>query len=287
MESRFGSSDLWAGVVAMFSRSTRWMATWVLATSISAAFASPIVLDQNGVADLNNLRQIALALHNFESANGVFPPQFISSAGTPLLSWRVALLPFLGLQGLYDQFNTTEAWNSSTNLPLLHQMPDIYRTPMDSPTSTITRYAVPAGPGTMFEGANGVTLGSVTDGTSFTILVGETEGSNIPWTQPIDIPIGPPTTLGASGFSSFITGAVPFAFVDGTVKLLPDNIDSTKLHNLFIRNDGAVIPTDPSVSYVVVPEPGSVVLLMSGLVPFLLIARRFRAPVRNPTLAGC
>jgi len=288
MESGSGSSEVWACVVAMFNRSRRPAVIWILATSISAAFASPIVLDQTGVTDLNNLKQIAVAIQSFESANGVFPSEFISSAGAPLLSWRVAILPYLGLQGLYDQFNISEPWNSSTNLPLLNQMPDVYRTPLDSPTSTITRYAVPAGPGTMFEGANGVKQSSVTDGTSFTILVGETEGSNLPWTQPTDVPIGPPTTLGGSGFSSFITGAVPFAFVDGSVKLLPDNIDSTTLHDLFIRNDGTAL-TDPSVSYVVssVPEPASAVLLISGLVLLLPKARRFRAALRNLPRAGC
>ncbi len=126
----------------------------------------------------------------------------------------------------------------------------------------------------MFEGANGVKLSSVTDGASFTDLLGETEGSNIPWTEPVDIPVGAPTTLDGSGFSSFISGAVPFAFVDGSVKLLPNDIDPTILNDLFIRNDGAVL-TDPSVSYVVssVPEPGSAVLLIAGVLA-LFTSRR-------------
>src|SRR5690349_23708593 len=86
---RIWSSELWACVVAMFNRSRRPAVIWILATSISAAFASPIVLDQTGVTDLNNLKQIAVAIQSFESANGVFPSEFISSAGAPLLSWRV------------------------------------------------------------------------------------------------------------------------------------------------------------------------------------------------------
>jgi len=45
----------------------------------------------------NNLKQIGLALHNYHDAFGCFPPVASTDAqGNPLLSWRVALLPYLG-----------------------------------------------------------------------------------------------------------------------------------------------------------------------------------------------
>ena len=44
----------------------------------------------------NNLKQIGLALHNYHEVHGTFPGAAISDrTRKPLLSWRVALLPYL------------------------------------------------------------------------------------------------------------------------------------------------------------------------------------------------
>jgi hypothetical protein len=105
----------------------------------------------------------------------------------------------------------------------------------------------------------------VPDGTSNTLFVGETESSDIPWTEPIDIPIGASPTLGGNGFSSFISGAVPFVFVDGSVGFLPDNIDSTTLHALFTPAGGEVVNTSAIVEgFVAVPEPSTWALMALG-----------------------
>ena len=90
---------------------------------------------------------IVLAFHNFHDVNQRFgisdgnanASQF-DAAGNPKLSWRVYLLPYLGYSDLFAKFRLNEAWNSPNNFPLLSQMPDFYRSPGESSTSTTTRF---------------------------------------------------------------------------------------------------------------------------------------------------
>ncbi len=57
-------------------------------------------------ACMNNIPQISLALINYESANGHFPPPYTTDDdGNPLHSWRVLILPFLEENELYGQIN--------------------------------------------------------------------------------------------------------------------------------------------------------------------------------------
>jgi hypothetical protein len=45
---------------------------------------------------VNHLKQIGLALHNYYSVYGVFPPAYVADeSGKPMHSWRVLILPFL------------------------------------------------------------------------------------------------------------------------------------------------------------------------------------------------
>src|SRR5262249_59136399 len=71
------------------------------ATAVPIAIAMLVPAAQTShVASLraqsvNNLKQIGLAIANFESANGRFPADVRSPDGKPLLSGRVRLLPSL------------------------------------------------------------------------------------------------------------------------------------------------------------------------------------------------
>src|SRR5262249_22169179 len=55
----------------------------------------------------NNLKQILLGFHQYHDKYN-FLPRDISSCGKPLLSWRVAILPFIGQDELYKQFKLDE-----------------------------------------------------------------------------------------------------------------------------------------------------------------------------------
>lgn len=97
------------------------------------------------------LRQIAQAMHRYNDAHGSFPPQAVLLPdGTPGLSWRVLLLPYLGQADLYRQFNPRQPWDGPTNRPLLAKMPEVYR-PVVGAVGDRTYYQVFVGPGAAFE----------------------------------------------------------------------------------------------------------------------------------------
>jgi prepilin-type N-terminal cleavage/methylation domain-containing protein/prepilin-type processing-associated H-X9-DG protein len=52
----------------------------------------------------NNLKQIGLAFHNYESANGGFSPCCLMNTGQPV-GWGYFILPFIEQQNLYSLYN--------------------------------------------------------------------------------------------------------------------------------------------------------------------------------------
>jgi hypothetical protein len=130
------------------------------------------------VQSQNNLKQIGLAMHMyFGSQLGRVPPAASRGPdGKPLLSWRVAILPHIGEEGLYRQFRLNEPWDSPHNKALLPLMPKVYLLPGEQPgPDGLTKYRVFVGPGTAFEDRpQGVRFpGDFPDGSSNTILVVE------------------------------------------------------------------------------------------------------------------
>ena len=61
---------------------------------------------------LNNMKQIALAMHNYHDVYRAFPaPANYDGDGKPLLSWRVHILPFVEQNELYKKFKLDEPWD--------------------------------------------------------------------------------------------------------------------------------------------------------------------------------
>jgi len=100
-----------------------------------------------------NLRQIGLGMQNFDKAEQSLPLGCICDrSGKPVLSWRVAILPYINEEALYKKFNLEEPWDGPTNRPLIAQMPRIYESPLlRNSGSGETHYKVFVGPGTIFQ----------------------------------------------------------------------------------------------------------------------------------------
>jgi|GEM_PF-829076 len=211
----------------------------------------------------NNLKQIAIALHNYADANGSRfpPPVFMGKDGKGKVphSWRVAILPYIEQEPLYRQYHFDEPWDSEANKGVLAQMPAILRNPTDDPKSTSAGYYVlrteklleetPAPGGgayapeggfqTAFSGKNGMPFSQITDGTSNTLAVVEAK-ADIPWTKPEDILFDPakdPPKLGG-----FFKEGFHAALCDGSVRFIDQRIDPKILKLLIMPQDGTPIP---------------------------------------------
>ncbi len=90
---------------------------------------------------------------NYESAFGTLPPAAtFDKEGTPLLSWRVLLLPYLERGELYNQFHLDEAWDSPHNRPLADKMPRVFQCPSGELSQGLTIYEVIVDPHSIFTG---------------------------------------------------------------------------------------------------------------------------------------
>jgi prepilin-type processing-associated H-X9-DG protein len=194
---------------------------------------------------VNNLKQIALAMHNYHSANNTFPrAASINDNGKPLLSWRVAILPYLGYQELYNKFNLDEPWDSAHNKAFLREMPSVYScTNRVKPESFTTTYQVMVGKNAMFEKDQDVGVVDVTDGTSNTFMVAEAKNV-VPWTKPDDLMFDPAAAPSFCGAGSPHPGGFNAAMGDGSVRFIKDTIDPKKFRSMITRNQGEVVTAD-------------------------------------------
>ncbi len=126
----------------------------------------------------------------------------------PLYSWRVLILPYISQDELYREFHLDEPWDSEHNIKLLERMPVTYAAP-GSKKSRIPAYHtvchVFVGPGTAFDGPNGIEMGDFPDGTSNTLLIVEA-GDPVPWTKPEEIAFTPDAELTCLAFFTTASG---------------------------------------------------------------------------------
>ncbi|MCI0360578.1 MAG: DUF1559 domain-containing protein [Planctomycetaceae bacterium] len=163
----------------------------------------------------NNMKQLGLAMHNYHDVHGCFPPAVVTDAnGNPLFSGRVLLMPYLGLNRLYQSWDQTQAWDSPANQALSQMLIPMFRDPQDEGAPGQTSYLFVTGKGTMGEAGTKVSMGEITDGTSYTIMFVEVKGSGINWAEPRDWDASTPLPPGNHQSGNLV------GFADGSVRPL-------------------------------------------------------------------
>jgi hypothetical protein len=196
-----------------------------------------------GIHEKDKLQRLGIAMHEYHNAHGSFPTNAIySKDGKPLLSWRVAVLPYLGHDNLFKQFRHDEPWDSEHNKKLIEQMPDVFRSPrMKVKQAGMTTYLVPLGNGLIFTGTDKkIKITDIEDGTSNTLMLVDADDEHaVVWTKPDDLKVDPNAPL--KGLVGHYPGFFLAAFADGTVHAIPKNIAPKTLWAMFTRNGGEVI----------------------------------------------
>ncbi len=214
----------------------------------------------------SNARQIVIAMHNYHNDYNRMPGNFCDEQGKPLLSWRVALLPYIENNNLFQEFRFTEPWDSEHNKKLIDRMPSLYRFPGPAAAEGKThwqvfmrapkyqgRYAPLFSFGPSREQTTLMQI-SATDGTSNTLCVVEATNPVI-WTKPDDIMIDediedlkkPAPQLGANPEED--TCVVVFA--DGSARhmkrSLPDAAKYKRLLRTYIGFKDGEVPEDDTL----------------------------------------
>lgn len=228
------------------------LAVNVLAPTIVAARESA-----ERASKMNDMKQIALAMHNFADAHGFLPGNAVDKEGKPLLSWRVLLLPYLEQQKLFDEFHLDEPWDSKHNMEVAtRSAPELY---CHDNRPWMTSYLRPMYVGSDLAFMRGETqpiekrfsgrlcylqpsyrFRDITDGTSQTIMVAEVAPEHaVFWTKPEDWEVDlkdPLAKLRTDKREGFVTG-----YYDGAARFEPFDIDPKLLKKLITKSGGEAI----------------------------------------------
>jgi hypothetical protein len=144
---------------------------------------TPLAPEERTKRSVTNLERIAEAFHKHLADKGYYPARATFDGDNANLSWRVALLPYLGYQRLFDEFRLDEPWNSRHNYELLKKIPSVYQSP--ERFDDHTNYEVAVSTSTVFSRKGVVRIRDFEDGAKDTAMVVEVDDvAAVPWTAP-------------------------------------------------------------------------------------------------------
>lgn len=189
----------------------------------------------------SNIRNIGLALLNYESTYRQLPPAYtVDAEGNKLHSWRTAILPFLEESALFSQVDFSKPWDAPENAAVRNANIKVFSTPgVDLPPGQ-TLYQAIVDPKGIFSGPKATTLRDIVDGTSNTILVMEA-GKDHPvhWMEPSDADMS--YFLNRDLKQSAFRGGFHVLFCDCSVRFLFEDLDMKTRQAMATKDGGEMI----------------------------------------------
>ncbi|XZE55026.1 DUF1559 domain-containing protein [Planctomycetaceae bacterium SH139] len=198
-------------------------------------------------SDSNNMKQIALAMHNHDAAHAGLPlPAVLDSEGQEVLSWRIRLLPYIEQWALYERVDleNPKPWNAPENAFLLEFRPITYASTRAELVPALANvFVIATNPGppesvqAAFTHGESVSFSDFEDGLSNTILAVMLTQAAVEWTKPSALT--PEEAFAAIQNEPL---GVTVAMADGSVKFLSKTIDHATFMALCTRNGGERVP---------------------------------------------
>jgi hypothetical protein len=203
----------------------------------------------------NAIRQVAVALIDTRSTihdlSQLPPNNAVKADGTPAISWRVKLLPWLEQKQLYEKYEPNFAWDTKENRNVAQTQVATYTCPSEpnfvSPDGgRYTSFAMLENSDLSANNPKRLPVSRKSDDQQNRILLIESCGSNIVWTEPRDIDVDTMdcsilpynrdsyrTPWRSKGIGSSYHGSgVSVTFADGSTRFLPASIDRTLLQKM-------------------------------------------------------
>jgi hypothetical protein len=181
----------------------------------------------------NNIRNVILALVQYESAHGELPPAYtVDAEGKPLHSWRTLILPFLDQHSLYEKIDLTKPWDDPANQAARDASVELYQCPSAGCPPTHTVYFAMVGPDRCLRPGEPRKLAEITDDHGLTLMIAEGDTADaVHWMSPVDA--AEPTLLNLKQARRLAhPGGVNAATLDGRVLFVGDDTDPARLDAL-------------------------------------------------------
>ena len=203
----------------------------------------------------NAIRQVAVALIDTRSTihdlSQLPPNNAVKADGTPAISWRVKLLPWLEQKQLYEKYDPNFAWDTNENRSIAQTQVATYTCPSEpnfvSPDGgRYTSFAMLENSDKSANNPKRLPVSKKSDDQQNRILLIESCGSNIVWTEPRDVDVDTMewsilpynrdsyrTPWRSKGIGSSYHGSgVSVTFADGSTRFLPASIDRLLLQKM-------------------------------------------------------
>ena len=187
----------------------------------------------------NNLKQIGLALHNYENKYGQLPPAFtLDGEGKRLHSWRTLLLPFLEQADLYSKVDLTKSWDDPAHDAVRQVALSVFRCPSSNTKQSQTIYLAVVCVKSSLQPNKGRAMTEFVDRLSDTVVVYEAEPSQaVHWMSPEDADEKMFLSLHGKSQSSH-EGGRHALFADGHVQFIASEISPEILRGMITFDGG-------------------------------------------------
>jgi hypothetical protein len=198
----------------------------------------------DGAQCKNSMKQIVMALHNYHDEYDCFPPAAVYGPdGRAWHSWRVLIIPHLGVHNPPRGYRFDEPWDSEHNLAFATENAGaVFHCPSDDADFDETSYLAITGDRAMWPaGGESGTIANVPDSLWRTLMVVEVSDSGVLWTEPRDLRLDEMTFAvnAKKGFGprSGHNKCVEAGMADGACRCITSETPPEIVRSLAIRDD--------------------------------------------------